>query len=333
MAKIKLAVAGDTVFAARLTECMRRQAPDYLEVVGCQDVTQLADFILKVQPDLLVYEQGAVAKEVLPETVLHIELTGEPHIEQDTGPGRIFRYQRGSEILRQIFHIYEQRSKKSLVCQCQTADLEITAFYAPGGHELLLPFSLSYAALCGKKQKALYVNLSEFSGMLPLLGDKAGNNFSDLVYGIRQKKEQFLLCLQSVLHQTEYFDYVLPPENPQDLYEIREEDLACLLTQLREQTEYQRVIWNCGTMNQSAQQVMECCGKVYCIVKENAFGKYRKLEMEEFLKKETGQRLREKVQYIYPQAGSGGFVQGVSVLSQLQSGEFARQVQELTQDA
>ena len=168
--------------------------------------------------------------------------------------------------------------------------------------------------------------------MAPLLGEKSGSNLSDLVYGIRQKKEQFLLCLQSVLHQTEYFDYVLPPENPQDLYEVREEDLACLLTQLQEQTEYQKIVWNCGSFSQSAQQVMECCSKVFCIVKENAFGKYRKLELEEFLRKETRQRLWEKVQYLCPQAASGGFVQGGSVLSQLQSGDFARQVQELTQD-
>ena len=86
---------------------------------------------------------------------------------------------------------------------------------------------------------------------------------------------------------------MLPPENPQDLYEIREEDLACVLTQLQEQTEYQKIIWNCGSLNQSAQQVMECCSKVFCIVKENAFGKYRKLELDAFLKKEKRQRLRE----------------------------------------
>lgn len=328
MAKIKLAVAGDSVYAARLTECMRKKAPDYLEVVGCQDVTKLTEFMLQVQPDLLLYEQGAAAQEQIPEEVVHIQLTA----EQDAGQRRIFRYQKGSEILRQIFRIYEQSSKKNLVCRCHTADLEITAFYAPGGHELLLPFSLSYASLCGKEKKVLYVNLSEFSGMAPLLGEKSGSNLSDLVYGIRQKKEQFLLCLQSVLHQTEYFDYVLPPENPQDLYEVREEDLACLLTQLQEQTEYQKIVWNCGSFSQSAQQVMECCSKVFCIVKENAFGKYRKLELEEFLRKETRQRLREKVQYLCPQAASGGFVQGVSVLSQLQSGDFVRQVQELTQD-
>ena len=332
MAKIKLAVAGDSVYAARLTECMRKQAPDYLEIVGCQETAKLAEFMLRVQPDLLVYEQGTVVQEQIPKEVVLIQLTGERHTDQDAGQKGIFRYQKGSEILRQIFRIYEQSSKKNLVCRCKTADLEITAFYAPGGHELLLPISLSYASLGGKEKKTLYVNLSEFSGLAPLFGEKPGNNLSDLVYGIRQKKEQFLLCLQSVLHRTEYFDYVLPPENPQDLYEIREQDLAYLLTQLREQTEYQRIIWNCGTLNQSVQQVMECCSKVFCIVKENAFGKYRRLELEEFLKKETRQGLREKVRYLCPQAGSGGFVQGVSILSQLQSGEFARQVQELTQD-
>ena len=78
--------------------------------------------------------------------------------------------------------------------------------------------------------------------------------------------------------------------------------------------------------------MMECCSKVFCIVKENAFGKYRKLELDAFLKKEKRQRLREKVKYLCPQIGSSGFVQGSSVLTQLQSGDFVRQVEELTQD-
>lgn len=336
MGKIRLAVVGETLYAGRLAECIRKNAPEYLEVFGCQCLQELPDFLEQMRPDILLCEQGSAVEEGLAKDMVQVQLTGELHAKQDGNPGFsnlfVFRYQRASEILRQIFQIYELHSKKNLVYQCKTADMEMAAFYAPGGHELLLPVSISYAALCGAKEKALYLNLSEFSGMLPLFGDKAGNNFSDLIYGIRQKKERFLICLQSVLHHAERFDYVLPPENPEDLYEIQEEDLACLLAMLQEQTEYKRIVWICGTLNQSVVQVMECCGKVFCVVKENSFGKYRKMEFEGFLKKELRQSLREKVRYVCPQTGGGGFVQGVDILTQLQGGEFVKQVERLTKD-
>lgn len=388
MGKIRLAVTGETLFAGRLTECIQKHAPEYLEVISCRTLQELPEFLAQLQPDILLCEQGAMVPGELSKHMVLIQLVDNQNFkEQDTdgqqsrnkyldqnkdlndissgkrksdpGPNsgekqksdldhngnekqksglrpeiknRIFRYQRGSEILRQIFQIYEQNSKKNLVCRCKTADMEMTAFYAPGGHELLLPFSISYAAICGEDTKVLYLNLSEFSGMRLLFGNKEGNNLSDLIFGIRQKKERFLLCLQSVLHHAEQFDYVLPPENPEDLYEIQEADLACLLTLLQEQTAYKKIIWNCGTLNQTAVQVMECCGKVFCVMKENAFGKYRKAEFEVFLKKELRHRLREKVQYVYPQTGSGAFVQGVDILTQLQNGEFAKEVRRLIEE-
>lgn len=358
MEKIKLAVAGETLFAERLVECMRKHAPNYLEISACENLQELQEFLVQLQPDLLLCEQGTAVPEGLEQVkyLVQIQLVDDQGSKkQDTDyaqdeskdsnhssfekrnldlrKNRIFRYQRGSEILRQIFQIYEQNSKKNLVCRCKTADMEMTAFYAPGGHELLLPFSVSYAAICGKNTKTLYLNFSEFSGMRLLFGNKDGNNFSDLIFGIRQKKERFLLCLQSVLHHAEQFDYVLPPENPEDLYEIQEADLACLLTLLQEQTEYRKIIWNCGTLNRAVIQMMECCSKVFCVVKENAFGKFRKTELEEFLKKELWQSLREKVQYVYPQTGNGGFVQGVDLLMQLQTGEFAKEVRRLTEES
>ncbi len=330
MEKIRLAVAGATLYAARLTECIRKNAPDDLEVFGCQCLEELTDFLTKTQPDILLCEPDAVQSNPVKDLV-QIQLTDEFSKKQGKELDKvIFRYQRGSEILRQIFQIYEKRSKKNLICRCRTADMEIIAFYAPGGHELLLPFSISYASICGENARVLYLNFCEFSGMVSLFGEKEGNTCSDLIYGIRQKQEQFLLCLQSVLHHTEYFDYILPPENPEDIYEIQEEDLAFLLKMIQEQTEYTHVIFSCGTFHRAAEQVLACCGKIFCIVKENAFGKYRQAEFRAFLKKDSKQRIREKAEYISPQAGYGTFVQGMDLLAQIQGGEFAQQVRELT---
>ncbi len=346
MGKIKLAVVGDTSYARRLTECIRKNAPEYLEVLGCQCVQDLADFLIKMQPDILLCEREAAAGGRLVNYIVRIWLTDTIHGEQGQACGQdggiaqtqirqdpeIFRYQRGSEILRQVFQIYEKHSKKNLVCRCNNADMEMDAFYAPGGNELLLPYSISYASICGEEAKTLYLNLSEFSGMASFFGEKAGKNLSDLIYAIRQKKDRFLISLQSVLHHTEQFDYILPPENPEDLYEIQEEDLASLLKMLQEQTEYTQIVWGCGTFNQAVEQVMECCRKVYCVVKESSFGKYRKIEFEGFLKKEWKRRIQEKVVFISTQTGSGVFVPGMDILAQLQSGEFAEQVRKLTQE-
>lgn len=342
MARLKLAIVGSSAYAGRLAECIRKNAPEYLEILNCACKGEISDeiseFLSQTQPDIMLYEQLADAENHVSLNTVRIQLVAEEYVlnNPQEDPAVIFRYQKGPEILRQIFQIYEKISKKNLICWCKTMNLEMTAFYAPGGHEFLLPFSLSYAANSKGKGKVLYLNLSEFSGMADIMGDKDGGNFSDLIYGIRQRKERFLVCLQSVLHHTEAFDYVLPPENPQDIYEIGEEDLACLLSLLREQTEYELVVWNCGTLNQSVRQVLNYCSKIYCVIKETLFGKSRKAEFEKFLEKEAVRGIKEKLQYVNPQInyinGSGGLTQGTDVVNWLQNGEFAELSVRLQQD-
>lgn len=337
MGKLKLAVLGETVYAGKLANCIQKNGPEYLEVASCKQAGKIAEFLTRMQPDILLFERSMLQEKDLQDRVkcndtVKIMLTDTEGQSTD-GCQVIFRYQPGEEILRQVFQIYEEVSGKNVIYWYKTKDLELTAVYAPGGHELQLPFSIAYASLCGESKKVLFLNLSEFSGMNRLFGDEEGENFSDLVFGIRQNKEKFQLYLQQVLHHVHGFDYVQPPGNPEDLYELEEEDLEILLSLLREQSEYQLVIFHCGMLNAWSRQVMGQCGKVYCVVKEGMLGRYRKVEFEQFLEKESMGRLRKNVKYVSPQLGNGGFVQGISLLSQLQNGDFAVQVRGLVQDA
>lgn len=196
MGKIRLAVAGETRYAGRLADCIRKNAPEYLEVVSCCGIKELSEYLVKLQPDILVCETETTVNEDLQKYLVQIYLTTDRNYEKnkkqdESDVSYIFRYQSGSEIMRQIFRIYGQTARKSLVSRCKTVDLEMTAFYAPGGHELLLPFSMAYASMHGKSAKALYLNLSEFSGMKPLFKIKDGNDLSDLILGFDRGRNDF----------------------------------------------------------------------------------------------------------------------------------------------
>lgn len=328
MRRLKLAVAGITPYIGRLAEYIHKNGPEYLEVSECMKQEELGQFLEKLEPDILLYENKNLLNEPVSGNVVQIQLSETKNPVDEDVPV-IFRYQDGEAILRQIFMIYGQKTEKNPVPYCVSDAFQMAAVYAPGGHELQLAFSFAYAAICGKSQKVLYLNLSEFSGMLPLTRNIEGENLSDLIYGIRQRKDKFLFFLQSVLHHAPRYDYILPPNNPEDLYSIRQDDMECLLTLLKEQTDYEFIVWNFGTLNQLAGEMLVQCSKVFCVVKESSFGNYRKKEFEMFLEKEQSTMLQKKIQYVSPQAGSGMFVQGESVFAQLQEGEFVNQVKRL----
>lgn len=328
MGKLELAVVGDTPYIERLAKRIGQNAPEYLEITRCYKKEEMSDFFAVHVPDILLYEKEEALPESRSNHTVEIMLTDTAGSDPKTGFA-IFRYQNGAEILRQVFQIYEKAAKENLICWCKTADLSMTVFYAPGGYEMQLPFSMAYAAIFGEKGKTLYINLTEFSGMQAFLGEEDGQNFSDLIYAVRQRKEKFLLCLQGILHQTESFDYIQSPGCPQDLYEIQAEDLSMLLTLLREKTNYEMVVWNCAAMNQAVMRIMEHCGRVFCLVKENTFGTYRKEEFAQFLEKEQAKKIKDKVQFIVPQTGTASFIPGGDIAAQLKDSTFAKQVRML----
>ena len=111
---------------------------------------------------------------------------------------------------------------------------------------------------------------------------------------------------------------------------MTEADLTGLLSLLQEQTEYQQIVFNCGTWNRAVEQILVHCSKIYCMVKESSLGKYRKMDFEQFLDKGHRKNLKNKIHYIYPSTANGGFAPGIDLLSQLQRGDFAEQVRRLT---
>ena len=330
MKRLKLAVSGITPYMGRLAEYMQNNGPEYLEVLECVKQAELAPFLEMQKPDILLCESKKLAEGLSGEEdhILPILLSDTKNPPEKEIP-TIFRYQDGASILRQVFLSYGQRTQQKLDVYSQSEDFEMAAVYAPGGHELQLAFSLSYASVCGESKKTLYLNLSEFSGMLPLTRQEEGESLGDLIYGIRQSKDKFLFYLESVLRHTTRYDYILAPNNPQDLYAFTEKDLACLLELLKSETDYDAVVWNLGSFNQLAEEIWMQCGKVFCVVKESSFGTYQKKELESFLNKEANAHLKNKLHYVNPQAGAGMFAQGEGIFKQLQEGEFVNQIKRL----
>jgi len=326
LGKLRLGVLGKTPYLDRLTETMCKYAPEYLEIAQCVTYTQFGGFLDYFRADILLRESCGKLPAKLPENTVEIVLSdGEGEKE---GVPVIFRYQKGREILRQIFLIYQDISKEMPVCWCKTKGLDMVAVYAPGGNEQQLLFSLSYAAACAGSEKVLYLNLAEFSGMLSLLGEKEGENFSDLIYGARQRGAQFPVVLEGVLRHAGGFDYVQPPGNPRDIYEAGERDLECLLELLERQTDYGLIVWNCSALGPVTDRVLAHCSQIICLTKENVAGRCRREDFERYLEKDDGQRLRDKITYISPAAISVTG-KGAEALQQLQDGDMARQAREL----
>ena len=281
MGRLQMALYGESAYSERLAACIRKYKPEYLEFMQFQH--QAGTEI--VHADILLREEGTDAEVYFIEREVDIQLSRTKQELQKGKEASVFCYQQGQEILRQVFQIYQQFAVQFPYMEYGVRTSNMTVIYAPGGHELQLLFSMAYAAFRGLAEKALYINLGAFSGMVSLLDDRRGENMSDLFFAVQQRPEKFSMILQGLLHHKENLDYIHPPENPSDLFEIQETDMQRLLQLLGEQTEYREIVWNCDSWNPALWKLMQQSGKIYFLKRENGLGRFCLQETEHFLEK------------------------------------------------
>ena len=337
MEKLNLAVMGGTPYMKRLAGYIGSHAPEYVEVIQGTDGGKFSELMQGVQPDILLYDlrKGQKEPDVSAQT-LKIHLSDGRPMAGTEKSGKnsavIFRYQNGEAILREIFKLYRKFSDREFFSVTSPGSIRVTAVCASGGYEMQILFSMAYAAFLAKNYKVLFLNLAEFSGMDMLLEDASEESFSDCIYGIRQKRTQFSLLLQSALHHTDAFDYLKPPQNPQDLYEMEGADIQRFFEFLEKETDYQAVVCNCGAWNPLSARIFRRSLHILCPVRDNLLGKCRKEEFMRYLEKRKEEELQKKIRYVSLPAGVTGYTKGPEIISWFYHCGFSEIIKDLLRE-
>lgn len=138
----------------------------------------------------------------------------------------------------------------------------------------LLAFSMTCAQVLGEEKRVLYLNLSECSGMEELFQLERGTDLADLSVDLRMKEN---VCLDAYVRRLEQVDYIMPPNNPMILHELRKQEIRRLIQTVRGHGEYDCVVAAVGTgccgcelLFQTADRIFhlsgrgilsECCGR------------------------------------------------------------------------
>lgn len=115
----------------------------------------------------------------------------------------------------------------------------------------LLAFSVTMAHLLAGRERVLYLNLSECSGMGELFLMEPGPDLSDFVLELRCDEK---VSTDAFVRRLEQIDCILPPENPMILHEIRGDDVEKLMRTVRSQEQYGAVVIALGCL---------CCGSEF----------------------------------------------------------------------
>lgn len=230
--KTKIAILDSNQnYVRRLLNSFQTMYCDKLELNVFSNEEQLYCDLKKIVFDvILVDEKLNIEKEMIPKGIGVAYLCESMSIEELRGFPAICKYQRADLIYKQILGLHQEINSDQKIKSGKPSSKVVIFTSAQGGAGTSTA-AAAFAFYKSKHQKKVfYLNL-EFLGMSDTyFSDEGNSNFSDVIYNLKLKRNNFLLKLESLLKtdksQVDFFSSCI---DPNDMKEVKNEEIVCLL--------------------------------------------------------------------------------------------------------
>lgn len=238
----------------------------------------------------------------------------------------IYKYQSSEKVIRELMEYYEPVYEVSE--ESQIGSSQLIGIYSPIKRCLKTSFSLALGQVYGQEEKTLYLNLEKFSGMAALSGNEHLSNLSDVIYYFREKGEEFVGKLDSMVERIERMDYIPPVLNPEDIEDMEGSEWQEFFKILLNKGRYKVVIIDFGEGIRGTCEILRMCNKIYMPIKTDQVSLIKIEEYEKYLSKTDREDILSKtIKVKLNKEGKVG-IRG-NYIDQLIQGDFVAYVKEV----
>lgn len=300
MEKVCFILDDNENYAVRLTDYINgRQAlaypamafTSYEAVRECSDRYKIKILISGIElDDAKVSDTGAD---------IFIQLLDNKGFNDENG---VCKYQSADNLVKDIVsHIDDY------VVPVRNNKAKVTGIYSPAGKCFKTSIALLCAICSAKKEKCIYINFEQFSGLRDVLPMQRGG-LSEALYYFKLREHGMYGKIMSCMDRSYDFDYFAPVDCPDDISDLEDNDLKEFINMLVSDGGYERVIIDWGNMFGKPWKMFECCN---CIIMPEApdyMGQKKADQFMEYLSHSEYRYLAEKtvklqVPYIEELAG------------------------------
>ncbi len=208
----------------------------------------LRGFAEKEELQILLIHEKSMNEEIAGLPVSRILLlTEEPEGAENLFSKEIqpvYKYQSAERIRGTVMDCYEALLPAVSGEEKVREGAGLITVYSPVHHCFKTTFALLYGQLLAKEERVLFVSLEVHAGFETLLGLTGGADLSDALYYHRQGKlgEQ----LPGIVQHLGELDILMPVQYPEDLCEIRAEELLELLRSILQEGAYSAIVLDAG---------------------------------------------------------------------------------------
>ncbi len=232
-------------------------------------------------------------KEVLENTVSsskYVFLTNEKREEDNC----ICRYQSADHIVKELLVNIEldKYTKTANKIKCR-----VYMVFSPATKCFKTTLAMGLALWAGKKGKALYINLEQYSGLENILTNNNGG-LSEAIFQYELDCQNAVDKIISCTDRINDFDYLFPADCPEDIADFTTDRLHDFLYDLSESDRYTDIIVDCGDIISRPWKLMDLAHTVIIPEPLDYMGKRKVEQFEKFMIKSNRKRIMEKIKKI-----------------------------------
>lgn len=173
-------------------------------------------------------------------------------------------------------------------------DIKILGVYSPIGRCGKTSLALVMGQLLAQNYKAVYVNLEEWPGFERIIGVYDGMDISDLIYYIKQDKEELGMYINGMLLEVNQLKILPPVKMAPDIQELGEE-VNRLLQEVAKSDCYDVVLVDFGRQIKSMLPVLRNLERLYMPVLKDAASQAKLEEFFHFLRNSEYGEMENKI--------------------------------------
>lgn len=206
------------------------------------------------------------------------------------------KYQPVSVIVRSIYRYYEEYHKEDI--RTLGTVTEILGWFSPEQSIWQTPLAMSMASILAEREKVLYVNLKECSGLEQWFREEYEQDLLDVMYFCQGAEQRKNVELGRFVYSIGNLDYLPPVRDGVLLCELEEEDYSGLIEMLEKKTAYDIVVLDMGSMFPGFFNVWKRCGRIYIPQEQNVLAKGIDRGFQDMLRRQNDALLEDKISWL-----------------------------------
>lgn len=315
MERIMAVAAPELKYAERLCSYINRKNALKLLAVPFKDISELKSYSERHRIELLLADEAYLRPYKAEERdgedktlITDIDASVRMYLTSETVTGlredraaygtesmEIFipKYQPAEGIIRSVLDNAEGIEAVRIVEEMERM-VHVISVYSPVARCGKSSFALAYCRELARKNRVLYLNLEEFTGVYELAGGMRSDGLSEAMYLMKQGKLN-TAGIRDLTDNISGFDWIRPVNDPDDLRALSGEDYASLINEIIKNSDYEYIVVDMNRYAGQADAVLSISDAVYMPSSGDRLSISKRDAFYEYLKKEKGDEWVKRV--------------------------------------